>query len=211
MNELHDHGDRIPAALQQGPLVLRMEPGMRLTPDQFFRVCELNPELRLEQSAAGDIVVMPPASLRSGARNATLTAAVGRWALADGTGVSFDSSTGFVLPNGAIRAPDASWVPRARLTALPEEQKDRFPGLCPDFVVELLSPSDSLPMTREKLREYIANGARLGWLIDPTHRRVEVYRPGAAVETLEDPAELSADPVLPGFVLHLARVWDPGF
>jgi len=211
MNEVHDHGDRIPAALQQGPLVLHMEPGMRLTADQFFRLCQLNPELRLEQSAEGDIVVMPPAGGRGGARNTGLTTQVGAWAYADGTGIAFDSSTGFVLPNGAIRAPDVSWVRRTRLAALPPDQRERFLPLCPEFVIELLSPSDSLPMTRDKLLEYIANGARLGWLIDPMHRRVEIYRSGVAVEILDDPAELSADPILAGFVLRLARIWDPGF
>jgi Uma2 family endonuclease len=136
---------------------------------------------------------------------------VGTWANAEGSGVAFDSSTGFELPNGATRSPDVAWVRRTRLAALTAEQKERFLPLCPDFVIELLTPSDSIQMTQEKMGEYIANGVELGWLIDPAQRRVSVYRPGAAAETLDNPSRLSGDPVLPGFVLDLAAVWDPGF
>jgi Uma2 family endonuclease len=136
---------------------------------------------------------------------------VAAWAQVDGSGVTFDSSTGFELPSGAMRSPDVAWVRRTRLARLTAAQKERFLPLCPDFVVELLSPSDSLSMTQEKLEEYLANGAQLGWLIDPTPRRVYVYRPGAAVESLDNPMHLAGDPVLPGFALDLAPIWEPGF
>ena len=133
------------------------------------------------------------------------------WARADGTGVTFDSSTGFELPNGATRSPDVAWVRRTRLSTLTAEQKERFLPLCPDFVIELLSPSDSLSLTQEKMDEYVATGTELGWLIDPAQRRVHVYRPGVAIEHLDRPSALHGDPILAGLVLDLAPVWEPGF
>jgi len=211
MSEVRSDSDRLPAALERGPLVLHAGPGVELTREQFFRLCALNRDLRLERSAQGDIIVMPPAGGKTGARNSNLLLQVAAWAQANGTGVSFDSSTGFELPDGATRSPDVAWVRRMRLVALSAEQKERFLPLCPDFVIELLSPSDSLSLTQEKMDEYIANGTQLGWLIDPAQHRAYVYRPAAAVEQLESPASLHGDPVLAGFVLDLAPVWDPGF
>ncbi len=154
---------------------------------------------------------MPPAGGKTGARNSNLLLQVAAWAKAEGTGITFDSSTGFELPDGATRSPDVAWVRRARLEVLTAEQKERFLPLCPDFVIELLSPSDSMSLTQEKMQEYLANGTQLGWLIDPAQHRVYVYRPGAAVEHLDSPSQLRGDPVLAGFVLDLAPVWEPGF
>ena len=123
--------------------------------------------------------------------------------------MAFDSSTGFELPDGAIRSPDASWVARTRLAQLTRSQKRKFIPLAPDFVVELKSPTDSMRVLQSKMREYVANGARLGWLIDPQERAVYIYRPRAAVRRIDSPATLSGDPVLPGFTLDLQRIWQP--
>jgi len=211
MNEVHSDSDRLPAALERGPLVLHAGSGVELTKEQFFGLCLLNRDLRLERTAEGDVIVIPPAGGKTGARNSNLVMQVAAWANADGTGITFDSSTGFELPNGATRSPDVAWVRRTRLVPLTAEQKERFLPLCPEFVIELLSPSDSLSLTQEKMGEYVANGTQLGWLIDPAHRRVYVYRHGIAVETLNNPTRLSGNPVLPGFALDLAPIWEPGF
>ena len=132
------------------------------------------------------------------------------WAKQDQTGVAFDSSGGFKLPNGATRSPDAAWVKRSRLAALTRDQKQKFLPLCPDFVIELRSPTDNLQATQDKMREYMDNGAQLGWLIDPLTRRVHAYRPQSQPEILEAPDTVSADPFLPGFRLDLQRIWEPG-
>jgi Uma2 family endonuclease len=167
----------------------------------------INRDLRLELTAEGELIVMPPTGTETGAQDAELTMQLRLWAKQDGTGTAFGFSTGFTLPNGAIRSPDASWVERSRLEALTAEQRRKFASLCPDFVVELRSPSDSLRVAREKMREYMENGARLGWLIDPSSRRVYVYRPETPVQELEAQEKISGDPVLPGFVLDLREVW----
>jgi Uma2 family endonuclease len=188
-------------------LTLQIEPVFDLTLDQLYELCRINEDLRIERTARGELEIMPPAGGGSGHRGSKLTAQIETWAERDGSGFSFDSSTGFVLPNGAMRSPDASWVRRERLAALSPQQKERFLPLCPDFVVELRSPSDPLAPAEAKMREYMANGARLGWLIDPATRRVHVYREGGEVELLEDPASISGDPVLPGFSLRLAPIF----
>lgn len=179
----------------------------KLTEEQFVRLCQENPELRIELTAQGELVIMAPTGLEAGQRSGKLTYFLVAWALADGSGIAFDSSTLFTLPNGAKRSPDAAWVRRERWEALPPEQRQGFGVLCPDFVVELRSPTDRLTDLQEKLHEYMANGARLGWLIDPLEKRVYVYRPGQAVEILEDPPTVSGDPVLPGFVLAVRELW----
>jgi Uma2 family endonuclease len=140
--------------------------------------------------------------------NFELTGLFGHWVYADGTGVGFDSSTGFTLPNGATRSPDLAWVKRERWEALTPKQRQQFPPWCPDFVLELRSPSDALVTVQAKMQEYLDNGARLGWLIDPIEKRVSIYRPQAPVECLDNPQTISGDPVLPGFVLELGRVWN---
>jgi Uma2 family endonuclease len=186
-----------------GQLTLKFRPGLRLTDEAFWKLCAANPDLRLERTARGELVAMSPAGSMSGSRNAKLTQRLGNWADTDGTGVFFDSSAGFTLPNTAIRGPDASWMTRERWEAIPEDDRERFSHVCPDFVAELRSRSDAKNDLRAKMREYIAQGARLGWLIDHRTVTVEIYRPGRPVEILKQPATLSGEDVLPGFVLDL--------
>jgi Uma2 family endonuclease len=192
---------------QRTPLVLRLHPALGLSDEQFFELCQLNADLRIERTAEGDLEIMPPTGGGTGNRNFKLTALLGAWALRDGTGEGFDSSTGFVLPNGATRSPDASWVRKSRLSGLTSHAWERFLPLCPDFVVELRSPSDALEAVQSKMREYMENGAQLGWLLDAPGRHVYVYRPGAEVEVLDDPHELSGEPELKGLVLDLRLIW----
>jgi Uma2 family endonuclease len=194
-----------------GALVLRMRPPAKLTARQFVHLCHQNPNLRLERTAEGDVIIMPPAHPDTSDRNADLTTQLRLWAKKDDTGVAYDATAGFMLPNGAERSPDASWVQKERLEALTPEQRSGFWQICPDFVVELRSTTDRMATLRKKMQEYLDNGARLGWLIDPLARRIYVYRPGQAVELLENPATVSGDPVLPGFVLDAPAVFDPSF
>ena len=192
-------------------LLLHLRPALELDQGQFAVLARQNPELRMERTAEGDVLIMAPTGGETGWRNAGVTAQLWTWAMSDGSGVAFDSSTGFILPNGAIRSPDAAWVRGERLRPLSSEHRERFLPICPDFVIELRSPSDALSATRAKLTEYLANGARLGWLLDLSARRVEVYRPGIPVAALDAPQMLSADPELPGFQLNLAPIWEPLF
>lgn len=179
----------------------------KLTEEQFVRLCQENPDLQLELTARGELVIMPPTGSETGRRNNRLAYRVTAWADRDGSGVVFDSSTLFTLPNGAKRSPDVSWVHRERWEALSREQREGFAPLCPDFVVELRSPTDRLRDLQEKMLEYITTGARLGWLIDPLEKRVYVYRPDQPIEVLDDPPAVSGDPVLPGFVLPVRELW----
>ena len=182
--------------------------GLFVTPEQFEALALANPDLRLERTAAGELIVSPPTGGESGSRNLSISTQLGNWCEAnENLGEGFDSSTGFILPNGARFSPDASWVSRARWEALTAKERKGFVPLCPDFVVELRSASDSLSTLQTKMREYIDNGARLGWLIDPQNRQVEIYRQQTEVEILINPTELSGEDVLPGFVLNLRRVW----
>ncbi|BAY18942.1 hypothetical protein NIES21_48000 [Anabaenopsis circularis NIES-21] len=181
-----------------------------VTQEQFTALAAANRDLRLERTAKGDLIVNPPTGWETGKRNATISGELYLWWRNAGEpGQAFDSShSSFVTLNGAIRSPDASWVSLGRWQALTPEQKGTFANICPDFVVELCSSSDTLKSLQEKMREYTENGTKLGWLIDPQQRRVEIYRPSLAVEVLENPTELSGEIVLPGFVLDLCRVWD---
>ena len=182
--------------------------GLYVTQEQFAALAAVNRDLRLERNAQGELIVNPPTGWETGERNRSLTGQLDRWYEEnEDLGKAFDSSTGFILPNGATRSPDASWVSQERWDALTPEQKGTFANICPDFVVELRSSSDRLEPSQEKMREYIDNGARLGWLLNPQQRQVEIYRPGLAVEILENPTDLSGEEVLPGFVLNLRRVW----
>lgn len=178
-----------------------------LTDEQFYQLCQDNEDLRLELTAEGELIIMPPTGGSTGSRNATITARITVWAEKDGTGLSFDSSTMFILPNGAKRSPDGSWVSRERWDALSQEERDKFVPLCPDFVLELRSPSDSLSFLQDKMDEYISNGAGLGFLLDAKAKRVYVYRPGQPVESLDNPRTLSGDPELPGLILALKDIW----
>jgi Uma2 family endonuclease len=187
-------------------LVIPPDVHLRISDEDFGRLCRANPDLRLERTARGELVVMAPAGTESGGRNAKLTTRLGVWTEADGTGEHFDSSTGYTLPNGATKSPDASWIRKERWNALTPEQKKKFAPICPDFAVELCSPSDDREMAREKMREYVSQGLCLGWLIDPIDGTVEIYRPGRPVETLDKPATLTGEDVLPGFVLDLKGI-----
>jgi Uma2 family endonuclease len=177
-----------------------------LSDDQFFQFCAANPKLRIERTAEGKIIIMSPTGGETGRRNAEINRQLGNWAKQDGTGVVFDSNTEFRLPNGANRSQDASWVLKSRWEAIPEPEREKFPPICPDFVVELLSPSDNLEETKLKMQEYIANGARLGWLIDPKNKRVWAYT-GAGVEVLDQPQAVSGEALLPGFALDLTEIF----
>ncbi len=151
--------------------------GRGLTDDEYFEFCANNPELRMERTSEGDIVILPPAGFESSHRNSELAVQLGSWARKDGHGRAFDSSVEYFLPSGAAYSPDASWVLRSRLDKLTRDEKRKFPRLCPDFVVELMSPSDRLPKAKAKMRKWIENGAQLGWLLDPDRRTVYIYRP----------------------------------
>lgn len=177
-----------------------------LTDEQFFQLCQHNHDLRFERTASGELLIMSPTGGETSNRNFEIVVQLGIWNKKNNLGKGFDSSGGFTLPNGAARSPDASWVKGERWEALTQEQRRKFLPLCPDFVVELCSPTDSLNQTQAKMQEYIDNGARLGWLIDAEARRVEVYRPNQDVEILENPATLSGEDVLPGFVLYLQQI-----
>ncbi len=201
------HIEGAPVPEMPPPLVLRLRPVIELSGDQLLELSSLNDDLRLELTAEGELIVMVPAGGESSRRTMKLAIRIGAWSESDGTGVAFDSSGGFILPNGAIRSPDASWIERSRYEALTMEQREKFLPLCPDFVVELRSPSDALGVLQEKMAEYVENGARLGLLLDPAQKRVYVYQPGEPVRELANPEEVSADPVLPGFVLKPREVW----
>jgi len=189
-------------------ITLNLNPIIKLNPEQFYQLCQENPDLKLERTSQGELIVMPPTGGETGKRNSTLNAQLWLWNEQTQLGEAFDSSTGFTLPNKADRAPDASWVEKSRWEALTPEEREKFIPLCPDFVIELLSPSDNLKKTQEKMQEYIANGCRLGWLINRKKREIEIYRPDQEVEILTAPQTISGENVLPGFVLNLQKIWD---
>jgi Uma2 family endonuclease len=193
-------------AVEAPPLVVHMH--LPMTDDQLFEFCQINSELQIEREANGDLTIMAPAATEAGEKDSELIYQLRGWAKKDGTGRAFGATAGFLLPNGAMRAPDASWVLKSRIAALKRAQREKFYPLCPDFVAELRPPSDRISKLEEKMREYMDNGARLGWLIDPSSRRVHVYRPGAAPHIVADRATISGDPELPGFTLDLAEFWD---
>jgi Uma2 family endonuclease len=177
-----------------------------LTDEQFFQMCQKNRDYRFERTVSGELLIMPPTGSDTGNRNFDIVVELGIWNKQTKLGKGFDSSTGFTLPNGAERSPDASWVKIERWNALTPEQQEKFAPICPDFVVELRSRTDSLKELQEKMQEYIENGAQLGWLIDRKNKRVEIYRRGKDVEILDNPATLSGENVLPGFVLDLQQI-----
>ncbi|HIK44165.1 MAG TPA: Uma2 family endonuclease [Leptolyngbyaceae cyanobacterium M65_K2018_010] len=192
---------------EKEPLKITFPSAAEMTAAEFYDFCQANRELRIERLASGEVIVMPPAFSDTGNRNLKLAQQLANWADADGTGEAFDSSAGFTLPNGATRSPDAAWIRLDRWQALTPEQQASFAPICPDFVVELRSASDSITTLKAKMEEYLENGARLGWLIDRKNRRVHIYRPNQNPESLEDPDWVSGDPQLPGFRLQMARIW----
>lgn len=189
------------------PLTVSFPALVQMTDEQFYEFCLANRDLRIERTAKGEVIIMPPAFSDTGNRNSKITAQLEVWAEQDGTGEVFDSSAGFTLPNGATRSPDASWIRSERWNALTDEQKASFAPICPDFVIELRSSSDTLSGLQAKMQEYIENGAVLGFLIDRKNTTVHVYRLGQAPEVLEKPETVNGDPELPGFVLRMAKIW----
>ncbi|NOT59109.1 MAG: Uma2 family endonuclease [Acidobacteria bacterium] len=190
------------------PVILNFAPILRRLRDKdLLRFCEANECKRLELSKDGELVVMPLGGGNTSRRSAKLNGLFGNWAEADGTGEGFGAFTGFRLPNGALRGPYLAWMKKDRWAALSEAEQEGFAPLCPDFVVELRSYSDPLKPLQAKLEEYLENGAQLGWLIDPYKRKVYVYRPGLLMQKLDEPETISGDPVLPGFVLPVAQLY----
>ncbi len=189
------------------PIIVQLQPAVNLSDEKFFDFCQVNRDLRIERNEYGELIIMSPTGGDTGDREAEIIMQLRNWAKRDGTGKAFGSSTGFTLPNGAMRSPDAAWLPLSRWKALSAEQRKKFLPLCPDFVVELRSPTDSLKALQAKMLEYRENGAAMGLLIDPEQRRVYVYRRGRRVQILEDPKTVACDPVLPGFALDLREIW----
>ncbi|NJL85708.1 MAG: Uma2 family endonuclease [Leptolyngbyaceae cyanobacterium SM1_1_3] len=189
------------------PLTVNLPMQIEMTTAEFYEFCQANRDLRIERSASGEVIIMPPAFSDTGNRNFNLAVQLGKWADQDGAGLGFDSSTGFTLPNGATRSPDAAWIRLERWQALAEEEKASFAPICPDFVVELRSSSDALSRLKAKMVEYLENGATLGFLIDRKQRQVHIYRPNREPEILENPEVISGDPELPGFQLQMAKIW----
>jgi len=188
-------------------LTISLDSILDITDQQFFEICQKNCDLRFERSALGDITIMAPAGSDTGMRNSDFNADLVIWNRRKKLGYTFDSSTGFKLPNGANRSPDASWILKARWESLTLEEKSKFAPICPDFVMELMSPSDSLKVTQAKMQEYQDNGARLGWLINCKDREVEIYRINQTVEILRSPSTISGEDVLPEFVFDLGLIW----
>ncbi|BBD69403.1 hypothetical protein NIES4072_32640 [Nostoc commune NIES-4072] len=180
---------------------------LTVTHEQFIQLALANRDLQLERTATGELIVIPPTGSDTGKRNFDIAGQLWLWNRQTKLGVAFDSSTGFYLPNGSDRSPDAAWIRQERWDALALEQQESFAPICPDFVLELRSKNDSIEKLRAKMREYIENGACLGWLIDRKNQKVEIYRPSRDVEVLNKPANLSGEDILPGFVLDLTEVW----
>ena len=187
---------------------INFEPVCKMTDEQFYQLCRKNPDIKFERNAKGEIIIMSPTGGETGNQNIETAGDFVIWNRQEKLGKLFDSSTCFKLPNGANRSPDISWIKQDRWDALTTEEKRKFPPIAPDFVLELMSPTDSLKETQAKMEEYMENGVKLGWLIDPKTRRVEIYRQGQPVEVLESPTELSGEDVLPGFVLNMQIFWE---
>lgn len=203
MTSLQVTSQVMPLSVDVSPLM----PQSKMTAEQFYAFCQANPELRIERTAEGEVVIMPPAFSDTGNRNVRISYQVVAWADRDDTGEAFDSSAGFTLPNGAIRSPDTAWIKRDRWNTLSNEQKASFAPIYPDFVIELRSSSDTLSGLKKKMQEYIDNGVQLGLLIDRKKRKVHIYRPDRIPEILENPDGVSCDPELTGFTLKMNKVW----
>jgi Uma2 family endonuclease len=198
---------QLSVALEILPMVLQMQPNIIMTDDNFYDFCQLNRDFRIERNHIGDLLIMPPTGSETEERNFDLIVQLGVWTKQNGTGVGFGSSGGFTLPNGAVRSPDAAWINRTKWEAIPAEQRKKFAPICPEFIIELRSETDSLKILQEKMQEYIDNGTQLGWLIDRKQRKVFIYRPNCVVEELDHPQTLTGEDLLPGFVLDLSQIW----
>ncbi|MCC5639696.1 Uma2 family endonuclease [Nostoc sp. CHAB 5844] len=181
---------------------------VQFTDEQFYQLCRENPDVKFERNAQGEIIVMPPTGGETGKYNVEIASDFVIWNRQAKLGVCFDSSTCFKLANGANRSPDVAWIKQDRWDALTPQEKAKFPPIAPDFVLELMSPSDDLADTQAKMQEYMDNQVKLGWLINPKAKQVEIYRPGKPVEVLNSPTQLSGEDILPGFILDLAIVWN---
>ena len=187
-------------------IILNLEPTIKLTDEQFALICSTNRDLRLELTATGELVILPPTGGETGKINSSINAQLWLWNQKNQLGFVFDSSTGFKLPNGAMRSPDVSWIKKVRWETLTSTQQKKFIPLCPDFVIELRSNSDNLSDLQEKMKEYLANGLILGWLINPQHKQVEIYQPDRAVKIISNSKKLSGNDVLPDFTLDLKYI-----
>ncbi|MEH2254377.1 Uma2 family endonuclease [Nostoc sp.] len=188
-------------------IAINLNPIIQLTDNQFYQLCRENPEVKFERNAEGKLLIMPPTGGETGNHNFEISVEFGIWNRQTQLGICFDSSTCFKLPNGANRSPDVAWIRQERWDALTPKEKEKFPPIAPDFVLELMSPSDSLRETQEKMQEYIDNGVRLGWLINPKMRQVEISRLGKPIQILASPQQLLGEDVLPGFILNLQIIW----
>ena len=192
----------------ENPIVLKIPSDWNITEEKFFEFCQINRDLRIETNKFGELLIMSPTGSETGNRSLGIAAQLYFWAEREGSGIAFDSSAGFILSTGVEKSPDASWIRLERWQSLSQEQKEKFAPICPDFVVELMSPSDSLKTLQAKMEEYMAEPEiKLGWLIDRKERKVYIYRPGMSTECLENPESVSGEAVLPGFVLNMSKVW----
>jgi Uma2 family endonuclease len=198
---------QLPIETEITPMELKFHPVISINDDQLFELCQLNRDFRIERKANGEIVIMPPTGSETDERNFDLIGQLWVWTKQDGTGVGFGSSGGFTLPSGAVRSPDAAWIKKRDWEAIPQEKRQKFAPICPEFVIELRSASDSLKVLKNKMEEYIENGTLLGWLIDRVQRKVYIYHPNVAAEELENPTTLSGEGILPGFMLDLNPIW----
>ncbi|MBA2525742.1 MAG: Uma2 family endonuclease [Pyrinomonadaceae bacterium] len=190
------------------PAVLALKvQSVGLTDEQFEKLCQDNPDLRIELTSKGELIIMPPTGMKTGWRNSKITGRLLEWTDKDGSGLSFDSSTLFTLPDGSKRSPDASWIRREKVGRLSQEEQAGFAAIVPDFVVELRSASDRWPVLEEKMLDYMRNGVELAWLIDPASKRVYIYRPNQPVEILDNPETVSAEPELAGFTFNVQEIW----
>lgn len=197
------------AAVQQDSILFTFDVRpLKMTDKAFYEFCQRNKDFRFEMDKRGHLIIMPPTFLETSNKNSEINLQLRVWAKKDNTGVAFESDGMFILPNGAKRAPDAFWILKERYLALSkEEREESFARICPDFVIELRSKTDRLRTLQSKLREYVENGARLGWLIDTTERKVHIYRADKTVEVLTNPVKVSGEDVLNGFELDLTEIW----
>ncbi len=188
------------------PLEIKFE-SFKLTDEQFYQICQDNRDLRFERNVNGDMVIMPPTGGETSDRNSEINFQLRFWNKSNELGKVFESSGGFKLPNGAERSPDAAWISLEKWNNLTPKQQQKFLPLCPDFVIELRSPTDRLKSLQDKMKEYLDNGTRLGWLINRQDQQVEIYRQGREIEILDNPQTVSGEDVLPNFILNLASIW----
>lgn len=189
-------------------IVLNLKPFVELSDAQFYQLCQNHCDLKFERTTKGELVIVAPIGGEGGSREAELMGDLVFWNRRTQLGKVFSSSTCFKLPNGADRSPDAAWIGWERWNQLTPLEQKRFPPICPDFVIELRSESDALKPLQQKMQEYIDSGLRLGWLINPQERQVEIYRANQPQQILQNPDRIDGEDVLPGFVFALAILWN---